>query len=135
MRVALVHDYLKEYGGAERVLQTFHEMWPEAPIYTAFCIQDSAAGRAFSGCKIIESRLAPLIKYKNLHSPLRFLTSQHFCLVIVLTEKQLKIDYPDTAEEFIKQASAGAEDSRTIDLTKEGKHIPEDKRKKYDVCA
>ena len=34
MRVALVHDYLKEYGGAERVLEALHEIWPKAPIYT-----------------------------------------------------------------------------------------------------
>jgi len=34
-KVALVHDYLKEYGGAERVLETLHEMWPKAPIYTS----------------------------------------------------------------------------------------------------
>ena len=36
MKVALVHDYLKEYGGAERVLETLHEIFPEAPIYTAY---------------------------------------------------------------------------------------------------
>lgn len=35
IKVALVHDYLKEYGGAERVLQTLHEIWPKAPIYTS----------------------------------------------------------------------------------------------------
>lgn len=34
MKIALVHDYLKEYGGAERVLETLHEIWPEAPIFT-----------------------------------------------------------------------------------------------------
>lgn len=34
MRVALVHDYLKEYGGAERVLETLHEMYPDAPVFT-----------------------------------------------------------------------------------------------------
>lgn len=34
MKVALVHDYLKEYGGAERVLQTLHEIYPQAPIFT-----------------------------------------------------------------------------------------------------
>ena len=34
MKIALVHDYLKEYGGAERVLETLHEIWPEAPVYT-----------------------------------------------------------------------------------------------------
>ena len=34
MRIALVHDYIKEYGGAERVLETLHEIWPKAPVYT-----------------------------------------------------------------------------------------------------
>lgn len=74
MRVALVHDYIKEYGGAERVLQALHEIWPEAPIYTAFCLKNSAAGKTFADAKIIESWLGPLIKYRNLYSPLRFLT-------------------------------------------------------------
>ncbi|NCN06868.1 MAG: glycosyltransferase family 4 protein, partial [Candidatus Pacebacteria bacterium] len=30
-KIALVHDYLREYGGAERVLEALHEMYPEAP--------------------------------------------------------------------------------------------------------
>lgn len=34
MRVAIVHDYLKEYGGAERVVETFLEIWPEADVFT-----------------------------------------------------------------------------------------------------
>ncbi len=34
MKVAIVHDYIKEYGGAERVLETLHEIWPKAPVYT-----------------------------------------------------------------------------------------------------
>jgi glycosyltransferase involved in cell wall biosynthesis len=36
LKVALVHDYLREYGGAERVLETLHEIFPEAPIFTAY---------------------------------------------------------------------------------------------------
>jgi len=36
MKVALVHDFLTEYGGAERVLEVLHEIWPEAPVFTAF---------------------------------------------------------------------------------------------------
>ena len=36
MRVALVHDFLTQYGGAEKVLEAFHEIWPEAPIFTLF---------------------------------------------------------------------------------------------------
>lgn len=35
MKIALVHDYIKEYGGAERVLEVLHGMYPEAPIYTS----------------------------------------------------------------------------------------------------
>jgi len=34
MKVALVHDYLVQYGGAERVLECFSEIFPMAPIYT-----------------------------------------------------------------------------------------------------
>ncbi len=33
-KIALVHDFLVSYGGAERVLEAFAEMFPEAPIYT-----------------------------------------------------------------------------------------------------
>lgn len=36
MRIALVHDYLSQDGGAERVLKAFHEVWPEAPIFVLF---------------------------------------------------------------------------------------------------
>ncbi|MEF3304497.1 glycosyltransferase [Paenibacillus sp. GYB003] len=34
MKIALVHDYLNQYGGAERVLEVFMEMFPDAPVYT-----------------------------------------------------------------------------------------------------
>jgi glycosyltransferase involved in cell wall biosynthesis len=36
MKVAIVHDHLREYGEAEQVLQVLHQMYPEAPVYTAF---------------------------------------------------------------------------------------------------
>lgn len=35
MKVALVHDYLYQMGGAERVALALHEMFPEAPLYTS----------------------------------------------------------------------------------------------------
>lgn len=73
MKIALVHDYLKEYGGAERVLEAFHEMWPEAPIYTAFCLDNSSAGKAFQGSRIIQSWFGKLPFGDKLISPLRFL--------------------------------------------------------------
>lgn len=34
LRIAIVHDFLNQYGGAERVLEALAEMFPEAPIYT-----------------------------------------------------------------------------------------------------
>jgi len=34
MKIALVHDYLVQYGGAERVLECFCELFPYASIYT-----------------------------------------------------------------------------------------------------
>ena len=33
-KVALVHDYLNQYGGAEKTLEKIMELFPEAPIYT-----------------------------------------------------------------------------------------------------
>lgn len=35
MRIALVHDYLTQYGGAERVLEVLHSIYPDAPVYTS----------------------------------------------------------------------------------------------------
>lgn len=74
MKVALVHDYIKEYGGAERVLKTLSEIYPKAPIYTAFRVRGSTADKELRGKEIKESFLAPLLKIDNLYSPLRFLT-------------------------------------------------------------
>lgn len=34
MKIALAHDHLNQIGGAEKVLQTFHELYPSAPLYT-----------------------------------------------------------------------------------------------------
>lgn len=74
MKIALVHDYLKEFGGAERVLKCLSEIFPKAPIYTAFCVKDSSAWLEFRDREIYESFLAPILKIDNFYSPLRFLT-------------------------------------------------------------
>jgi glycosyltransferase involved in cell wall biosynthesis len=34
MRVALVHEYLTQFGGAERVLEALMELFPNAPVFT-----------------------------------------------------------------------------------------------------
>jgi len=44
MKIALVHDYLVQYGGAERVLECFTEIWPYAPIYTLIYDEEKTHG-------------------------------------------------------------------------------------------
>lgn len=74
MKVALVHDYLNEFGGAERVLLALSEIWPKAPIYTAFYKEGSSAYVRFKGKKIIASWAQKVPFFSTyLHSPLRFL--------------------------------------------------------------
>jgi glycosyltransferase involved in cell wall biosynthesis len=74
MKVAIVHDYIKEYGGAERVLEALCVAYPTAPIYTAFYKKGSPAWEHFKHKKIIPSwvHYVPFFATK-LHSPLRFL--------------------------------------------------------------
>ena len=74
MKVALVHDYIKEYGGAERVLEALSEVYPQAPIYTAFCDKNSTAYSRFKAKKIVTSWFNLLPFSGKLASPLRFLT-------------------------------------------------------------
>lgn len=56
VKLAFVHDYLLTYGGAERVLQALHEMYPTAPIYTLFC-DERIRGDYFPGADIRTSYL------------------------------------------------------------------------------
>src|SRR5947209_9447605 len=36
VNIALAHEYFVAHGGAERVVETFHQMWPGGPVYTFF---------------------------------------------------------------------------------------------------
>jgi len=74
MRIALVHDYLNEFGGAERVLLALSEIYPKAPIYTAFYKKGSEGYERFKNKKIITSWVHKIPFFSGkLHSPLRFL--------------------------------------------------------------
>jgi glycosyltransferase involved in cell wall biosynthesis len=73
MKLAIVHDALVNRGGAERVLGNFHELFPEAPIYTSVYLQ----GCTHSSLDNAEIRTTYL---------------QHF----VRTEAQLKMLFPLT---------------------------------------
>lgn len=73
MKIALVHDYIKEFGGAERVLRELSNIYKDAPIYTSFVSRNSTCAKHFRDREIIESPLGWLLKHFNLYSPLRFL--------------------------------------------------------------
>jgi glycosyltransferase involved in cell wall biosynthesis len=45
MRVALVHDYLNQYGGAERVLESLLDLFPDAHIYTLLYSPERTSAR------------------------------------------------------------------------------------------
>ncbi len=58
MKIALIHDYLAQDGGAERVLQAMHELWPEAPIFVLF--HDKAKLPRFNNTLIHKSWLSKM---------------------------------------------------------------------------
>jgi glycosyltransferase involved in cell wall biosynthesis len=75
MKVAIVHDFLREYGGAERVVEALHEMWPDAPLYTSFVDWKALGNNAyrFKNWDIRPSWVQHNWFVKKFHSPLRFL--------------------------------------------------------------
>lgn len=75
MRIALVHDQLHEFGGAERVFLALKKMFPEADVYTAFVTWDRLLQRApdAKNWKIHQSFAAKIPFIRRLYSPLRFL--------------------------------------------------------------
>lgn len=75
-----MHDFLIEYGGAERVLEALHEIWPKAPVYTAFFDSKSLGVNAskFKSWKIITSWGSKLPFSSKLASPYRILAKSFF---------------------------------------------------------
>ncbi|MDB4940102.1 MAG: glycosyltransferase family 4 protein [Candidatus Doudnabacteria bacterium] len=55
MKTALVHDSITQLGGAERVLEALHELYPEAPIFTL--VYDQKLKEHFEGWTIVSSPL------------------------------------------------------------------------------
>lgn len=52
LRVALVHDFLNQAGGAERVLDVLHKIWPTAPIYTLVHNPAAIPAARYAGAQI-----------------------------------------------------------------------------------
>lgn len=72
MKVAIVHDFLNQMGGAEQVVKVFREIFPEAPIYTSVYIP-SAVCPSFRTADIRTSfmqRLPMIKKHARRYLPL-----------------------------------------------------------------
>ncbi|MEZ0371111.1 MAG: glycosyltransferase [Candidatus Sericytochromatia bacterium] len=103
-RVALVHDWLTDYGGAERVLLEMHALYPQAPVYTSLWKPETLPPE-FASVQIVPSFLQRLPARLRRHRlllplmPLAFeafdlddyelvLSSSHACAKGVLTGPQ-----------------------------------------------
>ena len=62
VKIALVHDFLIQFGGAERVLLALHRIFPDAPIYTLLS-DKKISSHFFSACNIRESFLGKLPEF------------------------------------------------------------------------
>lgn len=66
MKIAFVHEYLNQFGGAERMLQVLCALYPEAPIYTLI-YDRNATGRVFDDKVIHTSFLQKMPLAKKHH--------------------------------------------------------------------
>ncbi|HTI14216.1 MAG TPA: glycosyltransferase [Dictyobacter sp.] len=68
MKVAIVHDYLNQMGGAERVVLALHELFPDAPLYTSI-YDPERVDKAFQQIDIRTSFMQKLPLVKKHHQP------------------------------------------------------------------
>jgi glycosyltransferase involved in cell wall biosynthesis len=75
-KIAIVHDFLITYGGAERVLEALHEIWPDSSVFTAWVDWEWVRKNKpeWLGWKIKTSWFDKIPFKKQLCSPLRLLT-------------------------------------------------------------
>lgn len=76
MKIALVYDRINKYGGAERVLEALHEIWPEAPVYSA--VYDPQRAAWCKGWEIRTTFLQYLPFAKSHHELYPWLTQMAF---------------------------------------------------------
>lgn len=112
MKIALVHDYLTRFGGAERVLLALAEMWPEAPIFTSL-VTDEVRDRFGPHRVRSQLRLPPqLLKVAVPILPWVFenldvggfdvvISSGYFAKAVLTTPEQLHLNYCHTVPRFL----------------------------------
>lgn len=76
MKVALVYDRVNKFGGAERVLLTLHQIFPEAPLYTL--VYDRTSTPWANVFKVIPTFLNRIGFLKNRHELLAPVASMAF---------------------------------------------------------
>lgn len=108
MKIALVHDYLNQYGGAERVLEVLCEMFPDAPIYTLL-YDEQMTGGVFKGREMHTSFLQKLPFARRHH--------RAFPLLMPLAVEQFDLSYFDVV------LSVSASFSKGIITKPHTKHI------------
>lgn len=120
MKVALVHDYIKEYGGAERVLEALHEIYPQADVYTTVYLPDYLGPhkKRFANWKIHTSFLQHLPFKQKLISPIRLVsplafTSFDFSQYDVIITSATGAYFPNSIRVHRKQQSANNNASRS----------------------
>lgn len=76
MKVAIVHDYIKEYGGAERVLEDLVKVFPDATVFTCLYLPKFLGPHAQRFKKLtVKTSFFQNIPFKEkLISPLRILS-------------------------------------------------------------
>lgn len=70
MRIAIVHDDLVQWGGAERVLLGISQIYPDAPIFTSVYNKKNPLLAPFASKKIITSFLQDIPGWKFLYKTL-----------------------------------------------------------------
>ncbi|MDO8557352.1 MAG: glycosyltransferase [Candidatus Jorgensenbacteria bacterium] len=65
MRVAILHDYLNQYGGAERVLEVLLEIFPSADIYTLLYDKARTFGKFENNIKKVSFLNIPFVRRKH----------------------------------------------------------------------
>ncbi len=86
MKIAIVHDYLVQYGGAERVLEAICEIWPQAPIYTL--LHDSELVHHKFDNKVVRTSFLQKIPFAKKHHRI-------FPPLMMLGIEQFNLDYYD----------------------------------------
>lgn len=118
LKVAIVHDFLTYWGGAEQVLMSLHRLYPEAPIYTL--LYDKSMERYFPDARIRVSLLDKLPmwlkKRKKLLLPLMptaaetfdlsgfdlvISSSSSFAKGVIVRPRTLHISYCHTPTRFL----------------------------------